>query len=207
MTAPAPERPQLYLISPPAFDARSFAETLARLLDRFETACFRLDLAGSDADAIRRAADLLRETCHARDVAIVIASHFRLAAELGLDGVHLKDGVRGLREARRALGAEAIVGAHCGASRHAGITAAEAGADYIAFGPVADSGLGDGSFAGRELFAWWSEMIEVPVVAEGGLSPETAADLAPVADFLAPGGEIWTQADPEAALAALLARL
>jgi len=43
----------------------------------------------------------------------------------------------------------------------------------------------------------------VPVVAEGALSPETVADLAPVTDFLAIGEEIWATDDPVAALAAL----
>ena len=199
-----PDQPQLYLISPPVIEPERFAERLARLLDSFATACFRLDLATSDADTIRRAADILRETCHARDVAIVIGAHFRLVGELGLDGVHLKDGARTLREARRELGAEAIIGAHCGASRHSGMNAAEAGADYIAFGPVSDSALGDGALAGRDLFAWWSEMIEVPVVAEGGLTAERVTELAPVADFLALGAEIWEADDLEQALRALL---
>ena len=51
-------------------------------------------------------------------------------------------------------------------------------------------------------------MIEVPVVAEGGLTPELAADLAGAADFLALGDELWTAPEgPKSALAALAARL
>ena len=51
-------------------------------------------------------------------------------------------------------------------------------------------------------------MIEVPVVAEGGLTPDLAADLAPVADFLAVGPELWTAPEgAKSALAALAARL
>jgi thiamine-phosphate pyrophosphorylase len=49
------------------------------------------------------------------------------------------------------------------------MAAGENGADYIAFSPVGDMGLGDDIRAERDLFAWWSEMIELPVVAEGGL--------------------------------------
>ena len=48
-------------------------------------------------------------------------------------------------------------------------------------------------------------MIEVPVVAEGALSPEVVADLAPVTDFLAFGPEIWDAPDPAAALSSLVA--
>ena len=58
--------------------------------------------------------------------------------------------------------------------------------------------------AGLELFQWWSEMIEVPVVAEGALTPELVAELAPVTDFFAIGEEIWSEADPVAALARLV---
>ena len=96
---------------------------------------------------------------------------------------------------RKALGADAIVGAFARASRHEGLTAGEIGADYVSFGPVGATGLGDGTTAPLELFEWWSEMIEVPVVAEGGLTPDLAAALAAVADFLALGDEIWTAPD------------
>ena len=88
------------------------------------------------------------------------------------------------------------------------MTAAEIGADYVSFGPVGATGLGDGSAAPLDLFAWWSEMIEVPVVAEGGLTPELAADLAPVADFLALGDELWSHVDgPDIALTGYLERM
>ena len=83
-----------------------------------------------------RAADALRPVAHARDVPLVVADHFRLAARLGLDGVHLSDGARQVRAARKALGKDAIVGAFARASRHDGLTAAEIGADYVSFGPV-----------------------------------------------------------------------
>jgi thiamine-phosphate pyrophosphorylase len=62
---------------------------------------------------------------------------------LGLDGVHLTDAARSVRATRKALGADAMVGAACGTSRHDGMAAGEAGADYIAFSPVGDTGLGD----------------------------------------------------------------
>ena len=88
------------------------------------------------------------------------------------------------------------------------MTAAEAGADYVSFGPVGASALGDGTTAPAELFAWWSEMIEVPVVAEGALTPDLAAEIGRTADFLALGDEIWMHPEgPEAALAAFLQRL
>ncbi len=201
------EQPQIYLISPPEIELSRFSDDLARVLDQQDIACFRLALGSNDEDAIARAADHLREICHARDVAIVIESHYRLVDRLGLDGCHLADGAKLIRDVRKELGADAIVGSHCGASRHNGISAGEAGADYVCFGPVSPTALGAADVAAPELFQWWSEMIEVPVVAEGGLTPELVATLAPIADFLGVGGEIWGAEVPTDALAALLAPL
>lgn len=197
------EHPQIYIVTPPEFELSSFPDRLAAVLDAQAVACLRLALASRDEDRISRAGDLVREVAHARDVAVVIEAHVRMVGPLGLDGVHLTDGARSVRKTRKELGRDAIVGAFCGASRHDGMNAGESGADYVSFGPVGASALGDGTIATHELFAWWSEMIEVPVVAEGALSPETVADLAPVTDFLAIGEEIWATDDPVAALAAL----
>ncbi len=198
-----PEQPQIYLITPPTIALSTFPEQLGRVLDSAEIACIRLALAGNDEDTIARAADACREVAHTRDVAIVISNHVLLAQRLGLDGVHLDDGSRSVRAVRKELGADAIVGSFCSASSHDGMTAGENGADYVAFGPVGTSTLGDGTIAEKDLFQWWSEMIEVPVVAEGGLTPELIRDLAPHTDFFGIGDEIWSQDDPVAALKAL----
>ncbi|SDY29284.1 thiamine phosphate synthase [Citreimonas salinaria] len=197
------DRPQIYLLTPPEFDLGSFPAQLDRVLQGVPVACLRLSLATRDEDRLIRATDAVREVAHSADVAMVIDTHVVLAERLGLDGVHLPDGARSVRAARKTLGADAIVGAFCGQSRHDGMNAGEAGADYVAFGPVAGA-LGDGALAERDLFAWWSEMIEVPVVAEGGLTPEAVRALAPVTDFIAVGEEIWRTDDPAAALRALV---
>lgn len=199
-----PEQPQIYLITPPTIKLSTFPDQLARVLDGSEIACIRLALAGNDEDTIARAADACREVAHVRDVAIVISNHVLMAQRLGLDGVHLDDGARSVRAARKELGTDAIVGSFCGASSHDGMTAGEAGVDYVAFGPVGTSSLGDGTLAENDLFQWWSEMIEVPVVAEGGLTPDLIRDLSPCTDFFGVGNEIWSAEDPLAALNTLL---
>ena len=202
-----PDRPQLYLITPPVFELDPFADRLSAVLDSAGVACIRLALATRDEDRVARAADRLRMVAHGRDVALVVENHWSLVERLGLDGVHLTDGARSVRKIRKDLGADAIVGAFCGASRHDGMSAAEAGADYVSFGPVSPTALGLGAEAPRELFDWWSDMIELPVVAEGGLTPDRVADLADVTDFFAIGEEIWQNDDAVAAFAALIAPL
>lgn len=199
------DAPQLYLITPPQIDLFTFPDTLASVLDAHEIACVRLVLATSEEDDLSRAADALHDTCISRDVAIVIQDHVVLSERLGLDGVHLSDASKSVRAARTALGADAIVGCHCGTSRHDGMSAAEAGADYVSFGPIGASALGDGARAELDLFAWWSEMIEVPVVAEGALDRELVAQLATSTDFYGVS-EIWAHDIPAQALRDLLGR-
>ena len=202
-----PEQPQIYLITPPEIELSRFPDTLARVLDAHEVACIRLALSTHDETALSHAADACREVAHARDIAIVINTHFILAERLGLDGVHLTDGARQIRTARKALGADAVVGAFCGTSRHDGMSAGEAGADYVSFGPAGDTVLGDGSRAEFEVFEWWSQMIEVPVVAEGALDEDLIRRLAPVTDFFGIGTEIWGAEDPAAELGRLVAAM
>lgn len=198
------QQPQIYLITPPEFELSQFSSQLVAVLDAHEVSCLRIALATHDEDRIARAADACREIAHTRDVAVVLQSHITLAERLGLDGVHLGDGARSVRKARKALGPHAIVGAFCAQSRHEGISAGEAGADYVAFGPAGASALGDGAQAEDELFDWWSQMIEIPVVAEGALDAERIAQLAQMTDFFGIGDEIWSTEDPAAALGQLV---
>ncbi len=202
-----PERPQIYLITPPAVDLALFPDTLASVLDAVEIGCIRLSLATRDEDQIARAADAVRAVAHARDVAVVIEQHLLLVERHGLDGVHLTDAARSVRTARKTLGADAIIGAFCGATRHDGMNAGEAGADYVAFGPIGTTPLGTGGQAAFDLFEWWSEIMEVPVVAEGALTRGLVAQFGPVTDFFGIGEEIWRSPDPATALRDLIAPL
>ena len=199
------EMPRLYLVTPPEIDAGS-ADRLAEILDAYPIACLRLDLATRDPDRITRAADLVREIAHRFDVPLVIAEHAALVEPLGLDGIHLRD-TRAVRALRADWGPDPIIGAFCGASRHDGMNAGEAGADYVAFGPAGPSPLGTGERALPELFAWWSEMIELPVVAEGALDLETIEALREATDFLTLGEELWSAPDPASRLRELTAPL
>lgn len=203
--ATAPDHPQLYLITPGDPSGDAFTDDLARMLDTVDIACLRLRMASTVEDDIARVADRLRPVVHARDVPLVIDTHLALVDRLGLDGVHLGDGARSVRKTRKALGADAIIGAYCEASRHEGLSAGEAGADYIAFGPLGETVLGSGVRVDRDLLAWWSEVIELPVVVEGALDVDLIREFAPVADFFALGDEVWRSPDPMATLRAFAA--
>ena len=202
--APQKDAPQLYLITPVGVHASELEPLLTLVMDRVTPACLRIPGTGDEAE-LGRIADLVRDIAHRRDIAVVIEDHVALALRHGLDGVHLTDGARTVRYARKELGADAIIGAYCATSRHDGMSAGEGGADYVAFGPVGDTALGRGAAVELDLFEWWSEVIEVPVVAEGAITADIAGQLAPITDFIAIGPEIWGQDDPASALADLWA--
>ena len=197
--------PRLYLVSPPELDDPAL-HRLAAVLDAHDVACLRLDLAGRDPGRVARMAEAARDLAAARDVPVVVTDHVALVRTVGLDGLHLTD-PRPLRRLRKEWGGGPILGAFCGASRHDGMAAGEVGADYVAFGPVGTTPLGVGPRAELDLFAWWAEMIEVPVVAEGALDVPAIEALAPHVEFFTLGDEVWGAEDPVARLRALTAPL
>ncbi len=201
------DRPQITLITPPSLDLDTFPDQLARVMDAVDIACLRLSLATLDEDTLGRAADACRLVAHGRDVAVVIENHVLFVERHGLDGIHLTNGARSVRALRKDLGTDAIIGAFCGVTRHEGITAGEAGADYVAYGPIGETALGHGDRADFGLFDWWSAMIEVPVIAEGALTRDLIEKFGPVTDFFAIGPEIWGTDTPAATLKDLLAPL
>ena len=104
--------------------------------------------------------------------------------------------------------ATAIVGVTCHASRHLAMLAAEAGADYVAFGAFYPSETKDApSRADPEILSWWQQTTTVPCVAIGGITPANAAPLAAAgADFLAVSAGVWNWPEgPEAAVRAFSA--
>jgi len=195
----------LYLITPPAFDPASFAKELAEALAGGDVACLQLRLKDCDDDTIRRATLVLKPITQDRGVAFIMNDRPDLAAELDCDGVHVGEEDAPYAEARRLLGADRIVGVTCGASRHRALAAAEAGADYVAFGAFFPSPTKGGAKyrADPELLRDWSETTVVPCCAIGGITQQNCGALVEAgADFLAVISAVWSHPKgPRAAVA------
>ena len=191
MTDKAPCR--LYLITPPRIEPAAFRDQLAAALDGGDVACLQIRLKEASDDEIRRATDILRPVAQDRDVAVLMNDRPDLAAELGCDGVHVGQEDVAYKEARRIVGADAIVGVTCHNSRHLAMVAAEQGADYVAFGAFYPTGTKDPKArAEPEILQWWSELMEVPCVAIGGITVDNCAPLVEAgADFLAVVAGVW----------------
>jgi thiamine-phosphate pyrophosphorylase len=201
---PAPHC-RLYLITPPALEAAAFKDTLAQALDGGDVACVQLRLKEVDDDAIRRACDALRPVAQSRDVAFILNDRPDLAAAAGCDGVHVGQEDASYQEARGALGSDRIVGVTCHDSMHLAMEAAEAGADYVAFGAFFPTETKAAKTkAPLELLRQWSEIMTVPCVAIGGITAENCGELVEAgADFLAVSAGVW--AHPQGPAAAVQA--
>jgi thiamine-phosphate pyrophosphorylase len=184
---------RLYLITPSALEPQSFAGKLAEALDAGDVACVQLRLKNANDDAIRRAADILRPVAQQRGAAFLMNDRADLALSCGCDGVHVGPEDTPYAEARALLGPERIVGVTCRDSRHEAITAAEAGADYVAFGAFFPTKTKEAKArAEPEILRWWSEIMTVPCVAIGGITPENCPPLVKAgADFLAVISAVW----------------
>jgi len=158
-----------------------------------------------DEHELARLAEPLQRLCADAEVAFIVNDSMALAKRIGADGVHLGQSDGDIREARALLGPSAQIGKTCHDSRHLAMEAAEAGADYVAFGAFFPTTTKEPkTSADIELLRWWSQTMVVPVVAIGGITVQNAAPLVEAgADFLAVSAGIWEHPDgPEAAVKA-----
>ena len=202
---------RLYLITPPALpDLTAFAATLAQTLAAGDVGALQLRLKDVSDGAIGAAVRAIGPVAADQGVALILNDRPDLAAELNCDGVHIGQGDGPFGEARRLVGPDRIVGVTCHDSRHLAMEAAEAGADYVAFGAFFPTATKDApTRAEPEILSIWQESMLIPCVAIGGITVDTAADLVSAgADFIAVSAGVWSYADgPAAAVRAFNAEI
>jgi thiamine-phosphate pyrophosphorylase len=179
---------RLYLITPPRLDdLAAFGHSLAQALDAGDVAALQIRLKDVSDDIIAAAVDALSPIAQARGVAVILNDRPDLAARLGCDGVHVGQSDASYAEARKLMGKDRMVGVTCHDSRHLAMEAAEAGADYVAFGAFFPTATKEApTQADPELLTIWQETMQVPCVAIGGITAQNAQGLAAAgADFLA----------------------
>ena len=190
---------QLYLIS--TLDVSgAFPDRLARALDAAPVAAFQLRLKHIDEHEAARLAEPLQRLCADRDVTFIINDSISLAKRLGADGVHLGQSDGEVADARERLGKDAQIGVTCHASRHLAMEAAEAGADYVAFGAFYPTQTKATEHRPEpELLTFWQGIFELPCVAIGGITPANCAPLVTAgADFIAVCNAVWSGDEAQA---------
>jgi len=200
-----PHRTRLYLITPPSIDDLGWSHEIEAALAGGDVAAVQLRLKGAPDEHVLRVGAALRPIVQAAGAAFIVNDRPDLAARLEADGVHVGQSDASYTEARRLMGKDRIVGVTCHNSRDLAYEAAEAGADYVAFGAFYPTGTKDPShWAEPEILSIWQETMETPCVAIGGINVENAEPLVRAgADFLAVSAGVW--AHPQGPRAAVVA--
>jgi len=184
---------QLYLISPLEVGG-DFPAQLEAALSAGPVAAFQFRVKNVDQHEAAALAEPLQAICAAHDIAFIVNDSVALAKRLKADGVHLGQGDGDVSEARELLGRDAQIGVTCHNSRHLAMEAAEAGADYVAFGafyPTQTKVVEH--IADLDTLQKWSLVTEVPCVAIGGITADNAKLLIDGgADFIAVNNAVWT---------------
>lgn len=148
-----------------------------------------------------RTAQALRELTRRHQTLLIINDDVTLAAQVAADGVHIGRHDTGLHDARARLGPQAIIGISCYNQFKLAQQAAEAGANYIAFGRFFPSRTKpDAVPAGLDLLRRAKRELDIPVVAIGGITIDNVAPLIEAgADMLAVVDGLFDQPDIRAA--------
>lgn len=202
---------RLYLITPPSIiDVPSLVTMVSEALEGGDVACIQVRLKDVDDDTVVAAAKALLPIAHEKDCVVLVNDRADLAAAAEADGVHLGQSDGDVASARTLLGHTASIGVTCHDSMHLAFEAGEAGADYVAFGAFYPTETKVTEYqATPDLLTKWAEVTELPCVAIGGITPETAGGLAKAgADFIAVSSAVWQHPEgPKRAVAEFNAAL
>jgi thiamine-phosphate pyrophosphorylase len=200
---------RLYLITPPRIDdPAAFARDLELALSAGDVAALQIRLKDAPEAVIETVTQAVLPLAQARGVAVIMNDRPDLAVRFGCDGVHVGQDDVPYRQARQIVGPNRIIGVTCHDSRHLGMEAAEAGADYVAFGAMFPTTTKDAKTSCElELITIWQEVMQTPCVAIGGITAENVAEVAAAgADFAAVSAGVWSHPEgPAAAVRALTA--
>lgn len=203
-------RCQLYLLTPPRIDA-GFAGVLDAVLAEGVASVLQIRLKDQPENQLPGLIPPLVKAARRHGVTVLMNDRPDLAVHYAMDGVHVGQEDAPYAQARAAVGKTGIVGVTCHDSRHLAMTAAEKGADYVAFGAMYPTATKTPkASASVDIIEWWSELFEVPCVAIGGITPDNASPvIAAGADFIAVSG-VWNHpagpVEAVRAFGALLAR-
>jgi thiamine-phosphate pyrophosphorylase len=186
---------RLYLITPPAIrDMPAFAATLKAAMSAGDVAALQIRLKDAPDGQIAAAVAALAPIVRRYETSLLLNDRPDLVLRLDCDGVHIGQEDGTVAAARAAVGRDRIVGVTCHASRDLAMTAAEAGADYVAFGAFFPTTTKDVVHrAEPEILTIWQETTITPCVAIGGVTVDNCRSLvAAGADFIAVSAGVWS---------------
>jgi len=133
-------------------------------------------------------------------VPLIVNDDVDLAVQIGAAGVHLGEDDGDFAIARERLGVDAIIGVSCYDSLDRAHAAAEAGADYLAFGSFFASPTKPNARRATVELLRAAKSLGPPIVAIGGITSDNASPLIDAgADFVAVISGIFAVDDVEQA--------
>jgi thiamine-phosphate pyrophosphorylase len=169
----------------------------------------QLRLKASSAREVLEVARAVQPLVRQAGALLIVNDRSDVARAADADGVHLGQDDLPVPAARALLGPLAIVGVSTHSPGQA-LDAAAAGADYIGVGPVFTTTTKEHALPARglELLRTVRAAVELPLVAIGGITPETAASVrAAGADAVAMIAALVRAPDVAAAVRDVLERL
>ena len=145
-------------------------------------------------DALYLSTELLK-LCRAHRVPLLINDDIELAVNIGADGVHLGKDDGAIKQARKRLGAKAIIGVSCYNDIKYAQDAEKEGVNYVAFGRFYPSSSKPLAAPARlKTLKQAKRSLSVPIVAIGGILPENGERLLTAgADLLAVIGGVFKE--------------
>ncbi|MBI2969557.1 MAG: thiamine phosphate synthase [Gammaproteobacteria bacterium] len=143
-------------------------------------------------------ASRIHALCRTHGTPLIINDDVELALAIGAEGVHLGADDMSCEEARRRLGGEAAIGISCYDCLDTALSAQQCGADYVAFGAFFPTATKTSRARPElQLLRQARTVIELPLVAIGGITPDNAAQLIGAgADILAVVGSLYGSTQP-----------
>ena len=200
--------PPLYAIVDPLDTGRDPAE-LAEAYLAGGARLLQLRLKDTSSRTLHATALQLRAATRRAGALFVVNDRPDVAAAVGADGVHLGQDDVPVAVARAVLGRDRFVGVSTHDLDEARAALAD-GADYLGVGPVYDTTSKRGALPARGLALLRAvrALTDGPLVAIGGITPETAAEArAAGADAVAMIAALARASDPAAAVRTTLAAL
>lgn len=167
----------LYLILDAQWEStRSLAQILEEAADGVTVVQYR-----NKTDSLKRAyahARALREIASGLGIRFIVNDRCDLALAVEADGVHVGQADLPLELARKVMGPHRLIGLSTHRAEEV-IAAEKAGADYIGFGPIFPTATKPDheQVVGVEGLRRIRHLTSLPIVAIGGITPETAPDI------------------------------
>ncbi len=195
------DRCRLVLVTPPLADSAKLATLLSAALSGGDVASVILDIGDLDEATFQLVAEKAVPIIQEKGAAAIILNDTRIAGRVGADGIHIEGKAAELGEAIEKHTPKMIVGTGNLRDRHSAMEIGELQPDYIFFGKIGADNKPDAHPRNLSLAEWWSELVEIPSIAQAGNTLESVIPAAQTgADFVALGSAVFEAEDPATAV-------